>query len=82
MIARDSDLGRGGRFVAACLAGIWLVAGLTAIGIGVWRRAGVLTSVLGVLAVGYGLLWVRVAVTGERQRWPRRNSRPKGDGRG
>jgi hypothetical protein len=71
MTSRASDLGRGGRFVAACLAGIWLIAGLVAVGIGLWLRPGVLPTLLGVLSVGYGALWLRVAVTGERERWPR-----------
>jgi hypothetical protein len=65
-----AGLGRGGRFVAACLAGIWLTAGLSAVGMGVWLRPSVLMVCLGVFALGYGWVWVRVAVTGERQRWP------------
>lgn len=67
---RRADLGPGGRFVAACLAGVWLSAGLAAIVIGVWFRPAALPVILGLLAVGYGWLWSRVAITGERQRWP------------
>jgi hypothetical protein len=67
---RRADLGRGGHFLAACLAGIWLTTGLGAVGVGVWLRPSVLTVCLGVFALGYGWLWARVAVTGERQRWP------------
>ncbi|HEY7635582.1 MAG TPA: hypothetical protein VH763_08565 [Gemmatimonadales bacterium] len=70
MVARQGDLGRGGRFLAACLAGIWLGAGLMAVGVGLWVRHSALPVVLGLLAVGYGWIWVRVAITGERRRWP------------
>jgi hypothetical protein len=67
---RRADLGRGGRFVAACLAGIWLTAGVIAVGAGLWLRPSVVLVCLGVLALGYGWLWVRVTVTGKRQHWP------------
>jgi hypothetical protein len=70
IVLRQADLGRGGRFVATCLAGVWLTAGLVALGAGLGLRPGVFRVCLGVLALGYGWLWVRVAVTGERQRWP------------
>jgi hypothetical protein len=73
---KANDLGRGGRVVAACLAGIWLAAGSIAVVVGVRLRPAVLPTVIGLLALGYGWLWARVALTGQRQRWPfRRRSR-------
>ena len=71
-MAIQSRIGRGGRIVAACLAGIWLAAGVAAIAIGLRFRPGALPVGLGLLATGYGWVWARVAVTGERLRWPRR----------
>ena len=64
-----ADLGRGGRLVAACLAGIWLAGGLVGVVVGVWVRPGALPVVLGLLALGYGWLWAKVAVSGRRLRW-------------
>jgi len=72
---RRNDLGRGGRILAAGLAGIWLAAGSIAVVIGVRVRPGVLPTVIGVLALGYGWLWARVALTGQRQRWAFRRRR-------
>jgi hypothetical protein len=73
-----NDLGPGGRLLAACLAGIWLAAGSIAIVIGVRLRPGVLPTVLGLLALGWGWLWARVALTGQRQRWAfRRRARER-----
>ena len=63
------DLGRGGRVVAACLAGVWLAGGSIAIVVGVRLRPGVLPILLGLLALGYGWLWARVALTGQRLHW-------------
>jgi hypothetical protein len=63
------DLGRGGRLVAACLAGLWLAAGLVGMWMGVWLRPGALPIVFGLLALAYGCLWAKVAVTGRRQQW-------------
>jgi len=68
-VATGSDVGRGGRVVAVCLAAIWLAGGLVAVIIGAWLRPGPLPILLGLLALGYGWLWVRVARTGQRQRW-------------
>jgi hypothetical protein len=65
-----SDLGPGGRLVAAGLAAVWIVAGLVALGVGLRLRPGVLPVVLGVLAVGYGWIWVQVVRTGRRRPWP------------
>jgi hypothetical protein len=67
-IGRKGDLGPGGRAVAVCLACVWLSAGLAAIVIGVFRHA-VLPVILGLLAMAYGWVWSRVAITGERQHW-------------
>jgi hypothetical protein len=65
-----SDLGPGGRLVAAGLAAVWIVAGLVAVAVGLRLRPGVLPVVLGVLAVGYGWIWVQVVRTGRRRPWP------------
>jgi len=65
-----SDLGPGGRLVAAGLAAVWIVAGLVALAVGLRLRPGVLPVVLGVLAVGYGWIWVQVVRTGRRRPWP------------
>jgi len=66
-----TDLGRGGRWVAAILAIVWIGAGAAVIVLSLSheRWAGV---VLGLIAVVYGLVWVQVARTGRRLRWPRR----------
>lgn len=72
-----AGLGWGGRVIAACLAIIWILAGLAAVVMGVWLRPGALPVILGLLAIGYGWLWLRVAVTGRRQAWPFRGHVPK-----
>jgi hypothetical protein len=54
--------------VAACLAGIWLAGGATAVVLGARLRPAPLPMLLGLLALGYGWLWARVALTGQRQR--------------
>jgi hypothetical protein len=69
-VTRASDLGPGGRLVAACLGVVWIGAGLAALAIGLRLRPGVLPVVLGALAVGYGWLWVEVVRTGRRRPWP------------
>jgi hypothetical protein len=56
--------------VAACLALVWIGAGIGAIVVGLRLRPGVLPVVLGALAVGYGRLWVEVVRTGRRRPWP------------
>ena len=73
-MTRRNDLGRGGRVLAAGLAGIWLAAGSSAIVIGVRLLPGVLPTLIGLLALGYGWAWARVALTGRRLHWglPRR----------
>ena len=54
----------------------WLAAGSIAVVIGVRLRPGVLPTRIGLLALGYGWLWARVARTGQRQRWALRR-RPR-----
>jgi hypothetical protein len=66
------EFGPANRAVAVLLAVVWLTAGTAALFIAVaqhrwWGIA------LGGLAVGYGTLWIRVARTGARLRWPRRS---------
>jgi len=63
-------LERGGRILAAVLAAVWLAAGLTALVVGLWLRPAIVLVLLGPLALGYGWIWARVAVTGRRQEWP------------
>jgi hypothetical protein len=65
-----SDLGPGGRLVAAGLAAVWIMGGLGSLAVGLRLRPGVLPVVLGVLAVGYGWIWVQVVRTGRRRPWP------------
>ena len=67
---KRAELGRGGRILAAALAGIWLAAGLTGVAIGLWLRPAIVPLLVGALALGYGWIWARVAVTGRRQEWP------------
>ena len=78
------DLGRGGRLVAACLAGIWLAGGLVGVVMGVWIRPAALPVLLGLLGLGYGWLWAKVAVSGRRLRWAlgRRARKDGAGGRG
>jgi hypothetical protein len=68
---KRTELGRGGRILAAALAAIWLAAGLAALALGVWLRPAIVPVLLSPLALGYAWLWARVAVTGRRQEWPR-----------
>ncbi len=56
------------RIVAALLASVWLGAGIAAIAVAVIHGR-ILPGVLGVAALGYGLLWVRVACLGRRLDW-------------
>ena len=72
-----ASLGWGGRVIAASLAIIWLLAGFAAVVMGVWLQPGALPIILGLLAIGYGGLWLRVAITGRRQAWPFGSHVPK-----
>jgi len=67
-----SEVGPGGRGVAAVLAAVWIGAGATAVVVGI-RRGSWLQPVLGVFALAYGLVWARVARTGVRLKWPWRS---------
>jgi len=67
-------LGRADRAVAALLAAVWLIGGLFALFLAVAQQRW-LGLVLGPLAIGYGVLWVRVVQTGRRLRWPARRGR-------
>ena len=71
-----ADLGRGERAVAACLAGLWLAGGVAGVVIGLWLRPGLVPTAVGLLAIAYGVIWLRVTVTGRRQRWSPRKGRP------
>jgi hypothetical protein len=75
----QSELGPGGRGVAAVLAVVWIGAGATAIVVGV-RRGSWLQPLLGAFALAYGVLWARVARTGVRLRWPRQSRSRNGSG--
>ena len=63
-----SELGRGGRWVAAILAAVWIVGGAAVIVL-LHRRW--LAIVLGITAIAYGVVWVEVTRTGRQLRWPR-----------
>jgi hypothetical protein len=67
-VTARSDLGWGGRWVAATLAAVWIVGGAAVIVL-MYRRW--LAIVLGIMAIGYGLVWAHVTRTGRRLRWPR-----------
>jgi hypothetical protein len=71
-------LGRGGRILAVALATIWLTAGLIALAIGLWLRPALVPVMISPLALGYGWIWARVAVTGRRQEWPPWRRRDQG----
>lgn len=66
-----SDLGPAERSFAALLALFWCAGGTLAIALGV-RRGYWVAVLVGVLAVVYGMVWVQVARTGRRLRWPKR----------
>jgi len=56
------------RIVALVLAAIWLAAGTLAGVLGVVRRRWLLIAV-GIIAIWYGVLWIRVACKGRQLRW-------------
>jgi len=60
------------RTVAAVLAAVWIGGGLAAALLGLAERRW-LPLLLGPLAIAYGLVWVRVARTGRRLKWPARH---------
>ena len=64
-----SDLSPVDLKVATLLAMIWVTVGLLAIVMGVIRGYWV-AVLLGVLALLYGLMWVKVRLTGRRLKWP------------
>ena len=66
------ELGPVNRTVAAVLAALWIGAGLAAALLGLARRRWLLL-LLGPLAIAYGLVWVRVARTRRRLKWPARH---------
>ncbi len=57
--------------MAAVLAAIWLGAGMLVLVLGLFQ-AHWLMILLGLLAGGYGLVWVRVAYAGRQLTWPDR----------
>jgi hypothetical protein len=52
--------------VAGVLAAVWIGAGAAGLASGLWLRPAPAPVILGLLALGYGGLWVRVARTGRR----------------
>jgi hypothetical protein len=58
---------RTNRAVAALIAAFWLAGGLGALFAAVTRHR-LLGFVVGPLGIGYGVLWLRVVVTGRRRR--------------
>ena len=59
------------RVVAALLAIIWLSGGLAALLLGLAKQNW-FELAIGLLTLGYGILWVRVAWTRRWLRWPGR----------
>ena len=64
----QSRLGNANRILAFVLAGIWLCAGLAAIAIGVVRERWVI-GIAGLFALGYAMLWLRVAARRRLLTW-------------
>jgi hypothetical protein len=58
------------RALAAFLALVWIVAGLAALYVAVLRSRWAL-SLCALIAIGYGLVWTRVAVLSHLLTWPR-----------
>ncbi|HYY62161.1 MAG TPA: hypothetical protein VE756_12275 [Burkholderiales bacterium] len=56
------------------MAAVWIAAGVAALVFGL-LRAHWIPVVLAPLAIGYGIIWVRVARTGRQLQWPRRRDR-------
>jgi uncharacterized membrane protein len=65
------DVSPADRVAAAVLAFIWATAGAAAMVLGLARHYAFAAAV-GVCAIGYGVLWALVALSGRRLRWPRR----------
>lgn len=61
-------LGNANRILAFVLAGIWLCAGFAAIAVGLAHARWVL-AVAGALALGYAVLWLRVAARRRLLAW-------------
>jgi len=66
---QQPELGPVNRVVAVLLAIIWLSGGLIVLVLGLTQQNGS-ELVIGILAIGYGFLWVHVAWTGRRLHWP------------
>lgn len=63
------------RLIAIALACIWMTGGIIGIALGLYSRSWI-ASVMGMLAVAYGLVWLRAARLGRRVSiqealWPR-----------
>lgn len=63
------ELGPAGRVFAALLATAWLLAGVFGLYLAFAQHRW-FALVVGPFAIGYGVLWVRVAQTGRRLDWP------------
>ena len=64
-----TELGPVNRTIAGLLALIWLLGGLLALYTAFTRHRWI-ALVVAPLAVGYGVVWARVAWTGRRFQWP------------
>ena len=60
-MSAHSELGWGGRWVAAILAAGWIASGVAVI---VVMRRRSLALRLGIIAIAYGLVWAEVTLTG------------------
>jgi len=56
------------RMAALALALVWIIAGTLGLVLGILGRLWVL-PVVGCLAIGYGVLWLRVSRRGKRLGW-------------
>ena len=68
-MSAHSELGWGGRWVAAMLAAVWIASGVAVIVL-MHRRS--LAILLGIIAIAYGLVWAEVTRTGRPIWSPRR----------
>ena len=70
----SSAMGRVNRVVAAVLAVIWIAGGIAGLFLSI-KSNHIKFIVISLLALAYGGLWVRVAQTGRRLEWRRKDKR-------
>lgn len=68
-VTPPGSAGWGTRVVAAILAAVWILAGTVCALFAIRDRRWLLLA-LAILAIWYGLVWLRVVREGRRLRWP------------